>query len=429
MSIPKKPQATSGRDEARLYVVSRAWLTTLVVLALLPWAVLAGMLLRGGRVDLQAGPASGAPAIVRAGGGPWGSVSRTPILISPPIELIAEDWGREADAGKYWFFPETPAPAAQAFLASTGLTSGQVSGLMATAKPEPRINGVVMLPGADLVRALPPDVRSRLYTRLAASPLNVNIAHAFRFAGTSPDEWLGESSIAPSTRAIVEPLVYRHGEHLYLADIDLIFSLVTDAGERRRLARAIFRQRTVRARLEVSSHSEIPGLVDYWGRGGRRLDIRPLIESLAGAATEADRTIDVVHLLPALAREHLYRYPRRTALDFDRPALANCLWTALNFFEADPDDRLLDVGVAVARLKQDYYLVENSPEFGDIIVMVDERGNIFHAVNFLADDLVFTKNGVSPMAPWVILPMDEVLDYYRTRSEKPDLLIHRRKDF
>jgi hypothetical protein len=61
--------------------------------------------------------------------------------------------------------------------------------------------------------------------------------------------------------------------------------------------------------------------------------------------------------------------------------------------------------------------------------MVDERGNIFHAVNYLADDLVFTKNGVSPLAPWVILPLDTVIDYYRTRSEKPKLLYHRRKEF
>jgi hypothetical protein len=61
--------------------------------------------------------------------------------------------------------------------------------------------------------------------------------------------------------------------------------------------------------------------------------------------------------------------------------------------------------------------------------MADERGGLFHAVNFLADDLVFTKNGVSPLAPWVILPLDEVLDYYRPRSEKPQLLIHRRKEF
>lgn len=37
--------------------------------------------------------------------------------------------------------------------------------------------------------------------------------------------------------------------------------------------------------------------------------------------------------LPALARNHLYRYPKLTAADLDKPLLANCLWSALNFFE------------------------------------------------------------------------------------------------
>jgi hypothetical protein len=46
----------------------------------------------------------------------------------------------------------------------------------------------------------------------------------------------------------------------------------------------------------------------------------------------------------------------------------------------------------------------------------------------LADNLVFTKNGTSPMAPWVILPFDVVVDYYRLRSENPRMLHHRRKD-
>jgi hypothetical protein len=427
MPAPRKSPAPVSQEPPRLYVLSGAWLSIIVVLALVPWVVLAGVWLRGGRIHVEPDPAPAGQASQRAEGGPWGSLTRTPVLISPPLELIAADWGREADAGKYWFFPDTPPDAAQAFLAATGLANGQVAELMATARPEPRIDSVVMLPRPELLRTLSPEIRSKIYARLSASTLNVNIAHAFRFAGTSPDDWLGRAPIAPATRDVVEPLVYRHGRHLYLADIDLIFSLVTDVEERRRLGKTVLRQTALRVRLEVGNASEIPRLVEYWGRGGRRLDIRPLIESVAGAGP--DHSIDIVHLLPSLAREHLYRYPRRTALDFDRPALANCLWTALNFFEAEPDDGLLEVGAAVTRLKQDYYLVQNTPEFGDIVVMVDERGNIFHAVNFLADDLVFTKNGVSPLAPWVIMPLDEVLDYYRPRSEKPDLLIHRRKDF
>jgi hypothetical protein len=99
----------------------------------------------------------------------------------------------------------------------------------------------------------------------------------------------------------------------------------------------------------------------------------------------------------------------------------------LNFFNETPDNRYLDVGFAVERLKQDYYVVENSFELGDIVAVLDEKGSIFHAAVYLADNLVFSKNGMSQVAPWVILPIDTVLDYYRTRSEKPRLIFHRRK--
>ncbi len=426
MSISRKP-ASSGTPDQPVYVVPRAWLGTLVVLAVVPWIVVAAVYFWRAPESVPDAPAQVVQAARAVATGPWGRITRTSIVISPPLELIADDWGREADAGKYWFFPETGMPAAQGFLASTGLAPQLVSELLATARPEPQINGLVMLPSPRFLLGIAPDVREKLYTQLAGSALNVNAAHAFRYAGTSADDWLGRAPIAPATRRAVDPLIYRHGQHVYLADVDLVRTLVEDVDERRRLAKALLRQSTVRARLEVQDVSEVPGLVDYWGRGGRRLDIRPLIESVVGAG--ADQSIDLIHLLPAVARENLYRYPRRTALDFERPALANCLWTALNFFEAEPDDRYLDVAVAVKQLREQYYLVQNGPEFGDIIVMVDERGNIFHAVNYLADDLVFTKNGVSPLAPWVILPLDTVIDYYRTRSEKPKLLYHRRKDF
>lgn len=69
-------------------------------------------------------------------------------------------------------------------------------------------------------------------------------------------------------------------------------------------------------------------------------------KSIAGAGP--DRAIDIVNLLPAFARSHRYRYPKTSTRDFDRPVLANCLWTALNCFRAEPDDRFLDVQFAVA---------------------------------------------------------------------------------
>ncbi|MEW5981864.1 MAG: hypothetical protein AB1806_05785 [Acidobacteriota bacterium] len=427
MSNPKKAAPSTQPPEPPAFIVPRAWLITLTVLIVIPWLIAGTLYLWRGLDSAPAVLPADDPPSREAASGPWGVLEVSPIVISPPIELIDDDWARDADAGKYWFLPDTGLPVAEVFLSSTGLSREQVSRLLAASRPEPRINGIVIEPDPDLARSLAPDVRARLYIQLAKSPLNLDQVQAFRYHGESADAWLGPSLIAPATRRLVNPLTYRHGEHVYFADQALVRPQIADAGERRRLAKALLRQLTVRVRLSVPSLSEVPGLATYWGRGGRRTDIRPLLESIVGRG--ADRSLDIVHLLPAFARERLYRYPRLTAQDLDRPVLANCLWSALNFFNTIPDDRYLDVNVAVERLKQDYTLIENHYELGDIVALVDERGNIFHAVVYLADDLVFTKNGTSPVAPWVILPLDIVVDYYRPRSEKPQLIYHRRKDF
>ena len=425
--MSKKPTSTAQLPESPVLVIPKAWLVTLAVLIVMPWLI-AGAAYWWLNAHPAAPPpdATRAPKEAAAKAGPWGRLDVTTVTISPPMELVGNEWGRSADQGKYWFFPNTAPEAAAASLAAAGLDQGAVAALMATARRESGINGIVITPGADLVRGLAPEVRAKLYVQLAGNALNADQVHAFRYAGESVEAWFGRSLISPETRRFIEPLVYRHGGHLYFADVELARQQIVDPEERRRLAKTLLRQQTSRVRLSVPSLLEVPGLVEYWGRGGRRTDIRPLLESIATA--ESAGAIDIVHLLPAFARERLYRYPLLTAADLNRPALANCLWTALNFFSLVPDDRYLDVQASVDHLQRDYYLVENGLELGDVIVLLDERGVIYHAVVHLADNLVFTKNGTSPMAPWVILPLDVVIDYYRLRSENPRLLHHRRKD-
>jgi hypothetical protein len=408
-------------------MVPRTWLFALATLITVPWLIVAALYLwRPGEVVPPAPAPAEAPDSPLAAG-PWGALLVTQIVISPPLELIADDWARNPDSGTYWFFPATTAQVAEAFLLSTGLTREQVSRLMSTARPEPRIDGHVITPEADLLRALTPEVRARIYVQLAKSAHNVDHAQAFRYAGDSIEAWLGPTLISAATRRLIEPLIYRHGRHLYFADAALARRQIADSEELRRLAKALLRQTTLRVRLSVSDASQVSALATYWGRGGRRTDIRPLLESLAGA-TE-DRAIDITHLLPEFARSRLYRYPRLTVQALDRPALANCLWSSLNFFSAAPDDRFLDIGYAVERLKQDYYVVESHFELGDIVAILDENDTLIHTAVHVADNLVFTKNGMSPVAPWVILPLGTVVDYYRTRSEKPRLIYHRRRDF
>jgi hypothetical protein len=238
---------------------------------------------------------------------------------------------------------------------------------------------------------------------------------------------LSHSLISPATRAVVEPLIYRDGDIMHFADAEVVLEQVSDPAERQKLAKVLLRQPTMLVRLAVDASSEVSALAEYWGRGGRSTDIRPLLESVAAPGDDAE--IDIIHLLPAFARNRLYRYPRLTAADLNKPALVNCLWTSLNFFNEDPDDRFLDLTASLTELKTNYYIVESSYQLGDVIALLDAEGDLFHVVVYLADDLVFTKNGTSPVAPWTIMPLQRVKDYYRNQSQDPRLIYHRRNVF
>jgi hypothetical protein len=220
--------------------------------------------------------------------------------------------------------------------------------------------------------------------------------------------------------------IYREGGYMLFSDIELIRKEIGSDDELRRLGKALFQQPTVIARLSVGCRANLDALVEYWGRGGRGNEIRPLIESIAGGGP--DKFIDVIHLLPPFARDHLYCYPKLSVEDLNKPAVLNCLWTSLNFFPPNPDNRFLDAAVAFKTLKEDYFVVETNFELGDIVAFLDEKSEIFHAAVSIADDFVFSKNGISAMAPWMITSIEDVKGYYRWRSENPRLIVHRRKD-
>ncbi len=411
-------RAGSARSGVTYLAIPRPWFISLLVILVAPWLAVAAFLLK------PEAPAEGRPRdpAPEAHVGRWGKLTLLPIVIAPPMELVFTDWGFLPRP--VWAFPGTDAEGAIAMLRAAGVSAGDADRLRGGTRAEPRIGGTLVLPDPAWVHGLGPELRGRLYRLLAANGANRDQAQAFRFRGTRPEEWLGRGMIEERTLGLVEPLIYRDGGYMLFSDIELVRAEIGKE-ELRRLGKALFQQRTFLAGVSVGAPGDLDSLVEYWGRGGRRTEIRPLLESIARGESEM---VDVVHLLPPFARDRLYSYPQPSVADLDRPTVANCLWTALNFFSSLPDDRFLDDAVALRTLREDYFVVEGELELGDIIAFIDESGNLFHVVVQIADNLVFSKNGVSAMAPWTLMPLEDVKGYYRWRSERPRLIVHRRRD-
>jgi hypothetical protein len=417
-----QPSATRpGSPAASTVQVPVRWLAGLAGLVVTPWIIVAALYFGPSLVPAAPSAPHPDPAVPFLTDGPWGHLSITPVTISPPLEYVPEDWGR--NGAPEWAFPGVPPAQVPAALASLGVSADVIAGLSGHIRPAPEVAGAIVRPPVETVRALPPDVRARLYGELAKSLRNPDQAHSFRFIGRSTADWFDGSRISPETRRLIEPLVYDDGTFLHFADIEAIRPLLTTPAERQVLAKTLLRNSTVMIRLHVNAEDEIPALAEYWGRGGRRTDILPLLDSIATGT--GPQEIDVAHLLPSFARSFLYRYPKITTGDMNRPLLANCLWSALNFFEAVPDDRYLDVPYALEALRTRYYLVEHGFQLGDIVALVDDDGVLFHTAVYVAAGYVFTKNGTSAVAPWTLMTVDQLRQFYRSRSANPRLLYHR----
>ncbi len=423
MAPKKSHDLKSARAPITYMAIPRPWLIAFISLLCMPWFGVTALWLKPmNKTDMDAGDAS-IEAAARAG--KWGKMTLVPIVISPPMELVFIDWGFMPQP--MWFFPGANADMVAVILQSAGVSASDAARLKAEARSESRISGIILMPDREWVRALAPETRAHIYRILAKSKLNVDQTLAFRYRGTNTEAWLDSNLISPHTRQLIEPLIYRDRDYMLFSDIELVRAEIGGDEEIRRLGKVLFRQPTVIARLSIEDASDLDGLVEYWGRGGRRTEIRPLLESVVGGG--GDRYIDIIHLLPPFARDRLYCYPKLSAGDLDRPTVVNCLWTSLNFFLPEPDDRFLDDAFALKTLKEDYFIVETGFEYGDVVAFLDEKGNIFHAAVYIADNLLFSKNGISAMAPWTLMSLADVKGYYRWCSENPRLIVHRRKNF
>jgi hypothetical protein len=413
----------------------RRWLALLTILVTVPWLIVGGALLWQQQRQAVTGAAPGRASDATIGrAGPWGRLVTTPITVSPPRDYIPRD---DAVARPLeWHFPTVTGGELERVLSAAGLPPQDAADLRSGMKAVPALNAVVVTPSADLISRMSPEARARVYLtlgRLRASSNNATIntaqATSYRFDGTSARDWLGPA-LKPETRNLVEPLIYRHGSFLYFADLDVVHPQIPDPDERQLLIKRLLRQRTLLVRVRMDGQTSVSEAAEYWGRGGRKTDLLPLLESVEADATDAFRMIDIVHLLPQIAREYLYRYPRPTFRDVGQSPLTNCLWTAFNFFNEEPeplDKRYLDGGYGAARLKTDYFVVYDNYQLGDVAAFWDEKGHLVHVAVHLADDLVFSKNGVSELSPWTILRFEQLSGYFVEYADSWRVTYHRRK--
>ena len=348
------------------------------------------------------------PASVNVG--PWGQLELTTVIIEPPDDLITVD--AERVDGVKWHFVGYSRADVEALFQRSSLGSEQLEELLAADKWAEESDRITVLVGKPLVIGLSPDSRQVLYAALSPFRENAGQWSPASFRAESAADWFSNSGLTEHTLSLVQPLLYRRGNSLLFSDLALILADIKSQRQRLLLMRTLARSTTQLARLRLNVQTDVPTVAAYWSLGQRSRDIEPLIKSVV--QSEDDFGLDIIHLLPGVARRLLYTYDSPPPPG--QEPFRDCHWTALNFGNREIDDRYRHLDEVRSAYQNNFVPVTDAPQLGDIYLFVTEGEIVLHACVHIAGDLVFTKNGSWAAAPWVLMRMPDLLALYPSQE-------------
>jgi hypothetical protein len=346
--------------------------------------------------------------------GSWGTLKVETIYTEKPTHFI--DVAPLLKSEEKWFFQEMGMADVRQWLTTNGFDKEAIDELMA-ADPEEDAMGVYLHPTQKWIAALEPAQRKKIHSLLAENPFNHFSENPYLFSTDVLEQIRSNPIMEGEIGALFDRLLYPRGSAMCLSDIGCLLSHVKDPDQCPEWLKMLTRTKTILLKLEIDGSSDIPALVEYWSGPFNLKDFQPLLESLK-RENQISR-LDVIHLLPPVARQIVYTYPLEDGAGEKR----DCHWTAMNFFEESKNDRYLDVLKIAEELRDNYVDVEKPDKFGDIIMFSTDGDKVYHSCVYIAGDMVFTKNGMGTHQPWTISTLQEVTSIYGEMK----ILVKRRK--
>ncbi len=360
----------------------------------------------------DASPAGAVPA--------WGELVTYDIDLEQPEEYV----GFELATNKtpQWVFAGMNGAQTRALLLSCGVATNLTEHALSAEHATTTGNTTIVRPDEQILLALAPDVRARLYTTLARIPGNHYMEYPFCYPRKTFNLWFGNGADDSRLMATVRKLLYPRGDGLCFSDFEFLMQQTTTDAERMEIVKALSRQSAVLTRVRIRPDTDIDKLLGYWGRGIQVKDVRPLVESTARLQDGA--TISLLYFLPKFARERLYTFPMPSQ---QGDPVMDCHWSTMNFFNDPPDNRFTDTAYTAAYIQSNFYQVAVPNLYGDVILILNDKGNAIHSAVYIADDIVFTKNGNNFSQPWMLMRLGDLLARY-TADAPPKTLVYRKRN-
>ena len=352
--------------------------------------------------------------------GPWGELLMRDISLERPAEYLTDEVTQPQP--EVWTLNGLKPAAVKAFLIKNGLAAAQAEAAVVPTNCKETATGTQLAPTADFLFSLTAANRQKLYPALAGFGVNLYLDYPYIFPAETIESIYADDRLNPDDVALLKRLVYPNGAAQQLADYQFLLNQIPTVERRVALTRSLSRQSAVLARLVVKPDTDIDKIAAYWGNvpGVRFTDVRPLLESLRQLPEGGN--ISLLYLLPKFARDRLYTFPLPPQPG--EPTM-DCHWTTFNFSNETPDNRFNDPVFAVQYIQKNYYQIAAPSLYGDVLLLMNEKNEIKHSAIYLADDLVFTKNGNNYRQPWMLMRISDLIATYP--STPPMRAVYMRK--
>jgi hypothetical protein len=267
---------------------------------------------------------------------------------------------------------------------------------------------LVLFPRVDDLEAMTEAQRNVIYPELAKSELNEFKKDPVFITGGNIDDWLLQTGLTQEQQQIVRKMTWHRGRAPVFSDIRVLLNHAHSDAEVEQVFKVMTRVRSLVVELKLPPGLDVKPLIDYWSADGRSIDTIPMLK--ATAARDAITTLDIMHLLPPIGRRRLYTYPTLDLMA--RGRMPDCHWTSLNFFSLTAHDYYLDTRLASENVKANYNAIQPPYKFGDALFIQNDAGAVIHSCVYIADDIVFTKNGENSLTPWILMWLDDVKNLY-----------------
>jgi len=354
--------------------------------------------------------------------GPWGKLEYYQIRLEPPTSQMRGALLKEHTTWNFGSLTETGVLAA---LDTIGF-SGEIMTLLESGGTWERgKNGLLLSVPDGVIEGLTPENRAALadWFKLHNTPFHNQIV--LNIEGGDFSAFDG-GKVSAETLAAVKSLSFLRNGVLSVMDLPYLMKKIgNNPEEKEHFVRAIFSTRSLIVRLVIDETTDTQSVIDYWSQAGRISRVESMVRGVE--MTMGVDKIDIVHLLPPLARRYLYAFSNLSDTGVNNTP--DCFWASIHFFKRNPSPRVLDALSFEHYLERDFTEIDGELRFGDLVCLLRPADNSFlHSYVHIADDIVFTKNGASSVHPFILTLKSDMMSRYLQEGEFTTKVYRRNPD-